>query len=83
MPELIGIVLVILGAFLFKYRDSVQEAMRNPVLVFIFLLGAGVLIFVIFIFGHYLEKVFNRINMWRQGINGSDKHGCSVLVYQL
>ncbi|HOY09008.1 MAG TPA: TraM recognition domain-containing protein [Candidatus Omnitrophota bacterium] len=74
MPELIGIVLVILGAFLFKYRDSVQEAMRNPVLVFIFLLGAGVLIFVIFIFGHYLEKVFNRINMWRQGINGSDKH---------
>ena len=73
-------IIVVLAAFYKKYSPLIEqyrmdfmERLHNPFFV-MFLVSSGVLVLIIFYsLGHYMEKAFNRINMWRQGIRPDDK----------
>ncbi len=72
------LILLVLVSGYYHLREIIHAKMDNP-LFFIFLIGAGLLLYVGYLFvGHYFEKVLNKIRMWQNGIkNYADKNAIS------
>src|SRR5690242_14776369 len=69
MQDTIILVLLLFGILYQKYHFWIQEHLNNP----FFLVLIGCLGVSAFFIGHYMEKLMNRINMWRQGVRRDQK----------
>ncbi len=65
--------LLLIGYFYYKYREYIDEKIHNP--YFLFFIGClAVLLYLSYVVaGHYMEKLMNKITMWRQGVRADPK----------
>lgn len=68
MNDKIILVILIVGLGYYQYHDFIVQQINSP---YFYLFGsASVLLLCLsfYSFGHYFEKLLNRLNMWKQGI---------------
>lgn len=65
--------LLLIGSFYYKYRDYIDEKIKNPYFLF-FIVGLAILVYLVyFVVGHYMEKIINQINIWQHGVKADSK----------
>jgi hypothetical protein len=71
MHDIAILVFLILGSLYLKHRGEIHNKMEDPLFVMFFVGISAVICILYFLLGHYCEKLFNKINMRRQGIKPS------------
>ena len=66
--DVIILVLIFIGMLYRKYGQWFEDKMGDPHFVLLFGLGAALVLCLIWWIGHFIEKIQNRLNMWRLGI---------------
>ncbi|MCK5580751.1 MAG: TraM recognition domain-containing protein [Candidatus Omnitrophica bacterium] len=71
MNEISMLVLVILGGVYFRNRDYINDKLSEPFSLAVLIILGILFVLLFFFFGHYIEKIINKVNKWRQGIKVS------------
>ncbi len=82
--DAIILILIFTGIFYRKYGQLIHDKMQEPYFVLFFGLGGVLVLGLLWVTGHYIEKARNLFNMWRLGIVSSPKDiGHAFLNYDL
>ena len=68
LSEISLMVLLILGGVYFRNREYIHDKLNEPISVTVFIVLGILFLLLFFVFGHYIEKLIDKVNRWRQGI---------------
>ncbi|OGX27056.1 MAG: hypothetical protein A2Y03_00630 [Omnitrophica WOR_2 bacterium GWF2_38_59] len=71
MSEITMLVLMIFVGVYFRNRDYINDKLNEPFSVTVLIILGILFLLLYFVFGHYVEKIIDKVNRWRQGIKVS------------